>query len=145
MEGNPTFEGAPDPDKGGTPGEMEKEFYEMLERDRIHKIQELKLEISKIRGMQDVLNDLFKSGKSETSATFDELLNGLATYQSPEPPRKAAARDLRGALNEYKGKLPNTTAGEFFAWLTERHNELMEELIKTIKPEEQAEDETIGQ
>ncbi|GEM_PF-5465633 len=134
MEGKPKFEGAPDPDKASAPGEVEKEFYGMLEGEHI---QEVRLEISKIRGMQSVVNELFTSGKCKASSTFDELLKELVLYESPEPPRKTAAKELRGALRQYQGKLPNKTVGELLAWLTEYHDKLMDELAKTEKPEGQ--------
>lgn len=114
---------------------MENEFYEMLEVDRIHDIQNLKLEILKLRSMQDVLDDLSRSGAIKLSSTLDEVLRELATYKSPEPPRKKAAEDLRAALEQYEEELGKPDVGTFFTELTKRHNKLMKELIEKIKPE----------
>ncbi len=135
MERTPKFEGVPDPDKGGAPGRLENEFYGMLEVDRIHDIQNLKLEILKLRSMQDVLDDLSRSGAIKLSSTLDEVLRELATYKSPEPPRKKAAEDLRAALEQYEEELGKPDVGTFFTELTKRHNKLMKELIEKIKPE----------
>lgn len=135
MESTPKFEEAPDPDKGGTPGPLEKELDEVLELDRIHDIQQLKLEILKLRSMQDVLNDLFRSGAVETSSTLDEVLQALATYESPEPPRKKAAENLHAAMKQYEEELNGPDAGKFFIELTKRHKKLMNELIEKIEPE----------
>lgn len=127
------FEGTPDPDKGGTPDELEKEFYGGLEREHA---QEVRLEVSKLRAMQSVVRELLASGACAPASTFDEVLRALARYESPEPPRKTAAKELCGALRQQQGKLPNKTAGELLAWLTEYHDNLMSELAKTEKPEE---------